>query len=137
MRNRVPNDTATGGGETPVAPQRARVTQTVAQVCRGPRCQLIATEIGIDFALQGVWRGTRFIPLPPRTFAILAYLGRHADAVIPTEQLLAVGWPGELRVSDDLSRHIHRIRHAIEVHPNHPRILVNRRGAGYCLRPSA
>ena len=110
--------------------------ETVNPGCPDPHCQLVGAGSPIDFALQGVWRGTGFIPLPPRTFAILAYLARHADAVIPTEQLLAVGWPDEPRVPDDLSRHIHRIRHAIEGHPHYPRILVHRRGAGYCLRPT-
>lgn len=98
---------------------------------------LIAPWIGIDFGQQGVWRGTRFIALPPRTFAILAYLVRHRGTVIPTEQLLAVGWPGELHVPCELSRHIHRIRQAVEVHPHSPRILVNRRGVGYCFRDAS
>ncbi len=97
-------------------------------------CLLVAPWIGIDFAQQGVWRGKRFISLPARTFAILEFLVRHPNAVIATTQLLAVGWPGEPRVPDDLWRHVHRIREAIEVHPRQPRILVNRRGVGYCFR---
>ena len=112
------------------------MVKTISEHCKD-HCQVITPWIGIDFAQQGVWRGARFIPLPVRTFAILAYLARHRGTVIPTQQLLAVGWPDEPRVPDDLTRHIHRIRHAIEVHPNRPRILVNRRGAGYCLRHSA
>ncbi len=94
---------------------------------------LVTSQIGVDFAKLGVWRGTRFIPLPARTFAILAYLARHPNVVIPTDQLLAVGWPDEPRMPDDLTRHIHRIRQAIEIHPHHPKILVNRRRSGYCL----
>jgi len=104
----------------------------VSDLCQ-ESCVLITSRIGVDFAKQGVWRGTRFIPLPVRTFAILAYLARHPNVVIPTDQLLAVGWPDEPRIPDDLTRHIHRIRQAIEMHPRHPQILVNRRRAGYCL----
>ncbi len=100
------------------------MVQTLSERCRDHHCQLVTAWIGIDFAQQGVWRGTRFIPLAARTFAILAYLARHSGTVSPTDQLLAVGWP------DDLTRHIHRIRQAIEVHPTRPRILVNRRGPG-------
>lgn len=104
----------------------------------GQDCLLVTSWIGIDFAQQGVWRGTRFISLPARTFAILTYLTHHPNAVIPTKQLLAVGWPGEIRVPDDLWRHIHRIRQAIEVHQHQPpRVLVNRRGVGYCFRDLA
>ncbi len=111
------------------------MAQTVSMCC-GDHGQLITTWIGIDFAQQGVWRGAQFIPLPARTFAILVYLARHLGTVVPIEQLLAVRWPDEPRVPDDLTRHIHRIRQAIEVHPKRPRILVNRRGAGYCFRHS-
>ncbi len=109
------------------------MAKSVENVCKVD-CVLITPWIGIDFAQQGVWRGTRFIPLPPRTFAILAYLARHPGSVISADQLLAVGWPDEPRVPDDLTRHLHRIRQAIEIHPHRPTILVNRRGAGYCLR---
>lgn len=112
------------------------MAQTISEHC-GDHCQLITAWIGIDFAQQGVWRGARFIPLPPRTFAILTYLARHPGTVIPTEQLLAVGWPDEPRVPDDLTRHVCRIRHAIEVHPNRPHILVSRRGVGNCFGHSA
>ncbi len=104
----------------------------VSDVCQ-EACLRITARIGVDFAKQGVWRGIQFIPLPARTFAILAYLARHPNVVIPTEQLLAVGWPDEPRAQDDLTRHIHRIREAIEIHPHRPQILVNRRRAGYCL----
>ena len=94
---------------------------------------IINAQITINFAQQGVWRGSRFIPLPPRTFAILAYLARHPATIIAGEQLLAVGWPGEPRVPDDLTRHIRRIREAIEEQPERPQVLITRRGAGYCL----
>lgn len=98
---------------------------------------VISSHIRIDFDQHGVWRGRHFLPLPARTWIVLAYLARHPNTVIAEEQLLAVGWPGEPRVPDDLVRHIHRIRQAIESHPHHPMWLVTRRGAGYCLRVPA
>lgn len=97
---------------------------------------VLSAQIHIDFALHGVWRGRRFFPLPARTWVILAYLARHPNTVVADEQLLAVGWPGEPRVPDDLVRHIHRIRQLIEPHPRHPHKLVTYRGVGYCLRTS-
>ncbi len=99
---------------------------------------VLSTQIRIDFGLHGVWRGRRFCPLPARSWDILAYLAHHPNTVVAEEQLLAVGWPGELRVPDDLVRHIHRIRQVLEAHPRHPRRLVTYRAVGYCLRtPSA
>ncbi|RIV26415.1 winged helix family transcriptional regulator [Alicyclobacillaceae bacterium I2511] len=95
---------------------------------------VLSAHIRIDFALDGVWRGRRFIPLPARTWAILAYLARHPNTVIANDQLLAVGWPGEPHVPDDLGRHIHRIRQAVEPHPHHPQRVLTYRTVGYCLR---
>ncbi len=111
------------------------MAKSVEELCTQD-CLLVAPWIGIDFAQQGVWRGTRFIPLPARTFAILSCLAHHPNTVVAIDHLLAVGWPGEPHVPNDLARHIHRIRQAIEVHPHQPRILVNRRGIGYCFRDS-
>lgn len=109
------------------------MVRNVEQFC-GESCLLVSSWIGIDFHQQGVWRSKRFIPLPPRTFAILAYLTRHPNTVISNNQLLAVGWPGESRLPSDLTRHIRRIRHAIEIDGHQPRVLITRWGAGYCFR---
>ncbi len=89
--------------------------KTVSDVCQ-KSCMLITARPGIDFAKQGVWRGTRFISLLARTFAISAYLVRYPNVVIPVEPLLVVGWPDEPHVPADLIRHIHAIRQAFEIH---------------------
>lgn len=88
----------------------------------------------LDLALQGMWKGRRFIPLPSIPFRLLTYLAQHPNAVISESQLLAVGWPGEGRDPLDLYRQIYRIRHFIEPHPDHPRWLITHRNAGYWLR---
>lgn len=97
----------------------------------------LSPRIRIDGALHGVWRGRRFYPLPARTWAILAYLVQHPNAIVSEGQLLAVVWPGELRTSADLVRHIHRIRQVLELQPRRPKWLVTYRGVGYCLRVPA
>lgn len=95
---------------------------------------VLSTDVYIDFALRGIWRNEHFHQLPARTWDIIEYLARRPNIVIAREQLLAVGWPGEPRVPDDLARHIRRIRHLLEVYPHCPRQLVTYRGVGYCLR---
>ena len=95
--------------------------------------QRIHADCWIDWDQQGIWRHRHFIPLPPRTFKILAYFVRHANQVVTQDELFAIGW-GEPRSRWDLQDHIHRIRMAIEPHPHHPRWLVNRRNSGYELR---
>ncbi len=98
--------------------------------------QRIHAECWIDWDQQGVWRHRHFIPLPPRTFKILAYFVRHANQVVTQNELFAIGW-GEPRSRWDLQDHLHRIRAVIESDPHHPRWLVTRRGGGYLLHVDA
>lgn len=99
------------------------MTQTIS-IRRGVR---------VDLDHEGVWQGRQFYPLPARTFRIMEYLIRHRDHVIPQSALLAVGWPDEPRVGQDLYRHIHRIRELVEVNPNRPQYLLTRKDRGYVL----
>jgi DNA-binding response OmpR family regulator len=89
--------------------------------------------ISIDLDQQGVWRNDQFIALPARSYQILYYLLRYPNHILPTSQLLQVGWPGEQRTSTDLFPQIYRIRRAIELDLHHPRFLRTRRAAGYLL----
>ncbi len=95
---------------------------------------LLRPGVVLDLALQGVWKGRHFIPLPPIPFRLLAYLTRHPNQVIPEVQLLAVGWPGEGRDVSDLYHPMHYLRQVLEPNPHHPRWLLTRRNAGYCWR---
>ncbi|MCL6562468.1 MAG: helix-turn-helix domain-containing protein [Firmicutes bacterium] len=95
---------------------------------------VIRRGLVLDLAAQGLWHGRRFQPLSPVPFRILAYLAQHPNQVIPDRQLLAVGWPGEIRDAMDLYRQIYRIRKAIEPQPARPRWLLTHKNAGYLLR---
>lgn len=95
---------------------------------------VIRPGLMLDLALQGLWKGRHFEPLSPIPFRLLSYLAKHPNRVIPEQQLLAVGWPGELRDPLDLYRQMYRLRHLIESHPNHPQWLVTHRNVGYVLR---
>ena len=70
-----------------------------------------------------------FLSVATTTFNLFG--ARHKPRAAGTA--VPLYWPGGLRVPGDLSRHIHRIRQAIETHLHQPRILVHRRGVGYYL----
>lgn len=94
----------------------------------------IRPGVDLDQALHGVWQGPVFVPLPARTYRLLAYLAEHPNYVIPIAALLRVGWPDEIRSADDLYPQIRHIRRVIEPDPHRPRWLVTRRSDGYVLR---
>ncbi|POB10194.1 winged helix-turn-helix domain-containing protein [Sulfobacillus sp. hq2] len=91
-------------------------------------------RIIVDPQQQGIWRAHHFVPLPIRTYRILACCLDHPHQILPDSLLLRVGWPEDIRTPADLFPQIHRIRQAIESDPRHPRLLVTRREAGYLLQ---
>ncbi len=94
--------------------------------------QRIHAGCWVDWDQQGIWRDQQFVPLPWRTFRLLACLVQHANQVVPQTLLFTVGW-NQTRSRWDLQAHIHRIRLAIEPDPHHPQWLVTRHGSGYLL----
>ncbi len=54
--------------------------------------QRIHADCWIDWDQQGIWRDQAFVPLPVRTFQLLACLVQHANQVVPQGVLFAVGW---------------------------------------------
>jgi DNA-binding winged helix-turn-helix (wHTH) protein len=42
---------------------------------------------------MSLWQGEQLIPLPPKPFAVLAYLVAHAGEVVTKEALLDAVWP--------------------------------------------
>ncbi len=49
-------------------------------------------DLHLDPALHGVWRGDAGIDLTPRQFALLEFLMRHADEVLPKTKILEHVW---------------------------------------------
>src|SRR5262249_17247637 len=47
----------------------------------------------LDPATETLWRDEVLLPLPPRPFAVLAYLVAHAGQVVSKEMLLEAVWP--------------------------------------------
>ena len=48
----------------------------------------------LDPATTCLWRDDQLIPLPPKSFAVLAYLVAHTGEVVTKETLLEAVWTG-------------------------------------------
>jgi DNA-binding response OmpR family regulator len=74
------------------------------------------------------------VEVPPMEFAILEELIMHAGEPVPAETLRRRLWPEDApATSDDVHRHVYRLRRLIgdqeRLHP----LITNRRGYGYVL----
>lgn len=87
----------------------------------------------IDTAAHRVTRDGAEIMLTPLEFEILVALARRPNVVLSRDTLLEEVW-GYQRSSTDtrlVNVHVQRLRSKIELDPEHPRLIITVRGAGY------
>ena len=87
----------------------------------------------IDIAAHRVTRDGAEIMLTPLEFDILVALARRPNVVLSRDTLLEEVW-GYQRSSADtrlVNVHVQRLRSKIELDPEHPRLIITVRGAGY------
>ena len=54
---------------------------------------LVFPPFRLDLANRQLWRGTKLLPLRPKTWAVLHYLIEHPDRLITRAELLQAVWP--------------------------------------------
>jgi len=75
------------------------------------------------------------IPLPSVEYKLLKALCEKSPGYLSTQQLLDIVWGENKFVNvDTVYVHIRRLRQKIEITPDNPRILINRKGVGYRIK---
>lgn len=87
----------------------------------------------VDPARAEIRRRGGICPMQPRAFALLLYLIRHRDRVVPGEELLANLWPGVHVCRDSLTFAVRTVRRSLGDDGRTQAIIANRRGHGYWL----
>jgi DNA-binding winged helix-turn-helix (wHTH) protein len=67
----------------------------------------------LDSARGGLWREDEFVLLPPKPFAVLAYLVARAGQVVTKDALLQAVWPEMVVTEGVLKTYIGQIRRAL------------------------
>jgi DNA-binding response OmpR family regulator len=81
-----------------------------------------------------VFLADKRLELPPKTFALLAELAHSAGTPVTSAQLLRRVWPdANGMTTDDVHRHMYRLRTMLDDHRRVPPLISNRRGFGYVL----
>ena len=95
---------------------------------------LRVADLELDMVKRRVVRQGRRIDLQPREFQLLAYLMRHAGAVVTRTMLLEHVWEFHFDPKTSVvETHISRLRLKID-QEDAPALIHTVRGAGYCLR---
>ena len=84
----------------------------------------------LDVSNERLMRGTRPVPLRPKTFAILRCLARYPGRLVTKEALLSAAWPGTAVSDGGLMVCIRELRRALNDDARKPRYIetVHRRG---------
>ena len=114
---------------------RALFRRIEQQEAVAPAAVLEFGRMQLDLAGHRMLRDGKVVPLKPKAFELLAFLGRHPGQVFTREQLLERVWgydyAGETRTVDV---HIHWLRAEVEDESGRPEYLHTVRGVGYVFR---
>ena len=113
----------------------ARVQALIRRASRAPEAtRLVVGDLTLDLVQHEVRRGAEKIELPPREFALLEYLLRHAGRPVTKTMILEhvydYSFDPQTNVVDVL---VHRLR--AKLGPGST-VIQTMRGVGYVLKPS-
>lgn len=111
----------------------ARVGALQRRATVEPRMVLEVGPLKLDLVARSLTRAGNPVELLPREFALLAYLMRHAGAVVTRAMLLEDVWNYRLTTHTNVvDVHVGNLRRKIEVE-GEPRLLTSVRGLGFML----
>lgn len=87
----------------------------------------------LDLANQRLWREGKTVRLPPKAFAVLAYLVQHPGLLVTKQQLFQEVWPDHVVSDAALAVCLSEIRKALGDSPKAPRFIetLHRRGVRF------
>ena len=94
-----------------------------------PHDHLRFSDLRLEPAMHGVWRGERPIDLTATEFDLLQHFLRHPRQVLSRQQLIDAVWKGEAESDYVVAVYVGYLRHKL----GEPALLHTVRGAGYAL----
>lgn len=85
----------------------------------------------LDAGNQCLWQGNQRIHLPPKAFALLAYLVKHSGKLVTHTELKEVLWPDTFVQPAVLKTHIRDLRTALGDNARNPRFIQTHHRCGY------
>src|SRR4029453_14602240 len=85
----------------------------------------------LDPTTASLWRDEVLLPLPPKPFAVLAYLVAHAGQVVSKETLLEAGWPAPAFTEGVLKTCLGQIRQVLGETARTPQYIATLYRRGY------
>lgn len=88
----------------------------------------------IDFETREIFKDGDPIQLPPKAFAVLEILARHAPRPVPYSEIAEKVWGEDTpKILNRIKYTILIIRRQLEDDPSNPQLVLNRTGLGYQL----
>ena len=85
----------------------------------------------LDPTTESLWRDEALLPLPPKPFAVLAYLVAHAGQVVSKETLLDAVWPNTAVAESVLKTCLGHVRQVLGESARAPQYIATLHRRGY------
>jgi DNA-binding response OmpR family regulator len=93
---------------------------------------LVHGDVSVDLVAHRAQRAGTALDLTSKELALLSCFLRHANRILTRKQIYENVWDGDFDISSNtLEVHLKELRRKLEMHG--PRLIHNRRGAGYFL----
>jgi DNA-binding response OmpR family regulator len=93
-------------------------------------------RLSVDFVNNRAYMDNRTIILTPTESRLLSLLVRNMGYTVPSEALVAHGWPRQQVLDETFRVHMHRLRRKLEP-KGKSSYIETVRGVGYCFMPMA
>lgn len=70
-------------------------------------------EFTVDGSKGGIWHGTNFVPLRPKTLSFLLYLAENPSRLLTKDEIAEAIWPGLVATDESIAKCISELRAAL------------------------
>lgn len=120
-----------GGDDGPTGPASARDAPERRSASRDGAAVLAFDVHELDADRFELRRGGLRVQTQPKPLALLFYLARHRDRLVPREELVAYLWPDVVVSEDALAHAVKMAREAVGDGGRHQRVIETVRGVGF------
>lgn len=70
-------------------------------------------DFTLDVSKGGIWRENRFLPLRPKTLALLLYLAQNPSRLLAKDEIAEAVWPGVVATDESIAKCVSELRAAL------------------------
>ena len=70
-------------------------------------------EFTVDAKRGGIWRGTTYVPLRPKTLSLLLFLAQNPSRLVTKDEIVEAVWPRVVATDESIAKCVSELRAAL------------------------